>query len=332
MKEDKFCLSKSVAFIAVVAFILVGVVVFTNYMNSQKVGGTPKASGGTCSSTYSGYCTTEACNVFETRVQAEGDVRAFKAGPDVCGTGTNCCVPVYPTSVPVAAGAMTCRDQGGDWFNKTCANLSTDTNMVYSDPPAAVSDPVGGLTCCVLGNWPAPSPGQKSCVDQGGQWFPKNTYTNCSDIGGYEDVTPAGGAFLEGKAWTPTYNCCKLTTPTAPTAGPTLPAGSKTCKDLGGDWYAQDCPGLSGSYVVVTAPGTTVIADASFYSGKFCCKPEVKSPTATCGYFTGETCFKTGTGGYANCAAVETALGGGWKAAPVARTSCGANKICCTTN
>ena len=35
MKEDKFCLSKSVAFIAVVVFILVGVVVFTNYMNSQ---------------------------------------------------------------------------------------------------------------------------------------------------------------------------------------------------------------------------------------------------------------------------------------------------------
>ena len=45
MKEDKICLSKTVAFVAVVAFILVGVVVFTNYVNTQKLGTESKAAG-----------------------------------------------------------------------------------------------------------------------------------------------------------------------------------------------------------------------------------------------------------------------------------------------
>ncbi len=43
MKEDKICLSKTVAFVAVVAFILVGVVVFTNYVNNQKLSSDTKA-------------------------------------------------------------------------------------------------------------------------------------------------------------------------------------------------------------------------------------------------------------------------------------------------
>lgn len=44
MKQEKICISKSVMIFAAVAVFLLGFVVFTNYLNSQKVGQKPRAS------------------------------------------------------------------------------------------------------------------------------------------------------------------------------------------------------------------------------------------------------------------------------------------------
>src|SRR3990167_3622693 len=100
MKEDKICLSKTVAFVAVVAFILVGVVVFTNYVNTQNVTNSSRASGlqdSVCSGTYGGSCVSDAsCSDFATRMGGGTARTTYSAGPvDSCGTrGTlKCCIP-----------------------------------------------------------------------------------------------------------------------------------------------------------------------------------------------------------------------------------------------
>lgn len=329
MKEDKFCLSKSVAFIAVVAFILVGVVVFTNYMNSQKVGGTPKATSETCDGTYNGYCTAKACGDIKT---SQGGIIDYLDGPsNLCGTGLNCCVPQpQATLAPPAAGSNTCSGFGGNWYPYAdCSAARTNTKSELVTPSGTVTDTYGTNVCCVKGNWPTPAATQTTCVGAGGDWYPKSSYATCADIGGYADVSAPGGSFVEDYqgGWSTSYNCCKPVAIPTLSPVPTLPLGSKSCKEFGGDWYSQTCADLSGSYVAVSPTGVAEISDKSIYSGKNCCKPAVTDQKTVCGYFAGEACFKTSA--YSDCSKVDAALGGGWKAAPAARTSC-TSGICCT--
>lgn len=98
MKNEKVCINKSIAFIVAVVVLLLGVVLFANYMNSQNYGTASKAAGGECQTkrcTYGGSlynygtCTTDnlmkcVCDLPTSTVQ-NPYMKNVASDPSQCG-------------------------------------------------------------------------------------------------------------------------------------------------------------------------------------------------------------------------------------------------------
>ncbi|OGK62636.1 hypothetical protein A2334_03310 [Candidatus Roizmanbacteria bacterium RIFOXYB2_FULL_38_10] len=104
MKNEKVCISKSVAFIAAVAVLLLGVVLFANYMNSQNLSSNTKAGTNSCTVGTGNWDATSGCEKRALTTDTLADGTESKTRPELtgrkCDSVTSTIVTDYATCRP----------------------------------------------------------------------------------------------------------------------------------------------------------------------------------------------------------------------------------------
>jgi hypothetical protein len=282
--KDKFCVSKTLVYLVLLVAAVVGAFYLTQYTNNQTLTSDSEAAGkGKCvyasTKNYPGGCTGELgggrtlAQAYGTSFSNDADRnREDKDGKLV----SSCCVAEKkPTPTK---GGVSCASAGGNWYRtlsySSCSELGAGYVEGKSLSKNAVTETRSGFLCCVTTRLATPTPGGKTCKQQGGDWYRNLYFPNCSNVG--NNFTAVANP-TDQNAYKD-YKCCasnKLATPTP---------GGLTCGQQGGNWYSttkwSSCQELATEVKTPYAGPAQAPSDQAFYPNRLCCVPQ-RVPTQT---------------------------------------------------
>lgn len=285
MKNDKFCVSKTLAYLVALVVAVVGAFYAMNYVNTQKLTSNSKASPPSCTwasvANYPGGCGVTSQN---NKGLSTAMGTTFTEDPSrnyMTGSSNNrvivsrCCVGQAAQANPPLQGAKTCKGWGGSgWYSDaSAANLQTrlnknvpqgGTTSVVTEITNTMSDPKQGMRCYKI-TYSYANSGTKTCKQKGGSdWYSDTSAVNLqtrlnknvSQGGTKAVVAEVQGPFSDTKqgrkCYTITYNYTNQNT-----------GATKTCSQAGGSGYftgtisevdARFSQGVTNYDVVVTTP------------------------------------------------------------------------------
>lgn len=284
MKNDKFCVSKTLAYLVALVAVVVGGFYVMNYVNSQNLAMNSQAAPAKCTwatvKSYPAGCgvTSGGNKGLSTAMGTkftEDASRNYKSGGTLV---SRCCVGVKADVTPAVAGAKTCKQLGGSgWYSDTsAANLQARLNTgspankaVVTEVTGTFSDPQTGRKCYRITYDYSAGAGAQTCKQKGGSdWYRESTKAalearlnaGVPSTGNKAVATAITGSFSDQQ---PNRYCYKITYSygTASTA-------TQTCKQQGGsDWFRESTE--TALEARLNANLTGYKADATQITGSF---------------------------------------------------------------
>lgn len=260
MKNEKVCINKSIAFVTAIVVLLLGVVLFANYMNSQSLGSNSRADSTTCSLASQNIDSANKCEMKIPATDTLADGSAHKSTKEY--TGRRCDVTGSATSGTFVMDTSTCAptvrcsygnkvymkwDSTGLVYDGTGANdciLDADDNPInYGCKYVTVSGVVTSARAAYdTTNCPKPAGAcEGTCKGAGGKEY---AIDSCAPEGGKKCGCVSGKTY---PTWNPDTTCvapaanctgvCSGTNGKTYAPGTCAPEGGKKCDCANGKTF-----------------------------------------------------------------------------------------------